>query len=163
MSIKIYFDMDGTVYDFYSQTNWLDRLINEDVSVYKEGGLLFNIVEFNNVVRNLISRGVEFGVITWASKGSSDEFFRETETAKRQWCKEYLPFCTSFVVQEYGTPKQYGISKRTKKDILIDDNIEVLKMWDNFGTRRGFQITKYKDVTRILRDIELKLILNQEI
>jgi hypothetical protein len=151
-SIKIYFDLDGTVYDLYNIPNWLEILRNENPDVYIMGKKLFSD-ELYKVAATLMRYGVKFGVITWGSMVASPEFEIESENAKRQWVNENLPFVESFVYQQYGTPKQQAIKNRTKNDILIDDNSEVLKVWINNKTRTGYQVTKENNVVDILKEI----------
>jgi deoxyribodipyrimidine photolyase len=152
-SIKIYFDLDGTVYNLYGINDWLSKLREEKVSVYTEGEKLFEESKFYKIVCSLLSYGVRFGVITWGSMTATPEFEIETENAKREWVKENLPFVESFAYQQYGTPKQQAIKNRTRNDILIDDNFDVLQTWINGKTRKGYQVTKEKDVTKILEEI----------
>lgn len=152
MSMKIYFDLDGTVYDLYGVDNWLELLREEISGVYTTGNSLFD-TEFYKVVSCLLAKGVKFGVITWLSMTASPEYEENTRTEKLNWCKEHLPFIETFVAQSYGTPKQNAIKSRTKNDILIDDNAEVLKVWCNGKTRTGYQVTNEKNVTQILKDI----------
>jgi deoxyribodipyrimidine photolyase len=152
-SIKIYFDLDGTVYNLYGINDWLSKLREEKVSVYTEGEKLFEESKFYKIVCSLLSCGVRFGVITWGSMTATPEFEIETENAKREWVKENLPFVESFAYQQYGTPKQQAIKNRTRNDILIDDNFDVLQTWINGKTRKGYQVTKEKDVTKILEEI----------
>ena len=152
MSIKIYFDMDGTVYDLYNVDNWLEKLRSEDVSVYSTGNRLFSD-DFYKVVSALMRYGVRFGVITWGSMTATPEFEEQTRQTKLQWVKEHLPFVESFHYQQYGTPKQQAIKNRTKNDILIDDNSDVLRVWINGNTRKGYQVTAEKSVTQILTEI----------
>lgn len=151
-SIKIYFDLDGTVYDLYNVPNWLEILRNENPDVYTMGEKLFSD-ELYKVAATLMRYGVKFGVITWGSMVASPEFEVQTENVKRQWVNENLPFVESFVYQQYGTPKQQAIKNRTQNDILIDDNSEVLKVWINNKTRTGYQVTKENNVVDILKEI----------
>ena len=157
MSIKIYFDMDGTVYDLYGVADWLNKLRTEDVSVYATGNRLFDD-EFYKVVSALMRYGVRFGVITWGSMTATPEFEVQTEETKRQWVNEHLPFVESFHYQQYGTPKQQAVKNRTKNDILIDDNSDVLRVWINGNTRKGYQVTAEKSVTDILKEILATLV-----
>lgn len=152
MSMKIYFDLDGTVYDLYNVPNWLEILKNENPDVYTMGEKLFSD-ELYKVAATLMRYGVRFGVITWGSMVASPDFEVQTEDVKRQWVNENLPFVESFVYQKYGTKKQQAIKNRTKNDILIDDNSEVLKTWINNKTRTGYQVTKENSVVNILKEI----------
>lgn len=149
--------MDGTVYDLYGVADWLNKLRTEDVSVYATGNRLFDD-EFYKVVSALMRYGVRFGVITWGSMTATPEFEVQTEETKRQWVNEHLPFVESFHYQQYGTPKQQAVKNRTKNDILIDDNSDVLRVWINGNTRKGYQVTAEKSVTDILKEILATLV-----
>lgn len=152
MSIKIYFDLDGTVYDLFGVPNWLEKLNTEDVSVYSEGSSLF-ANDFYKIVSALMRYGVRFGVITWGSMTATPEFEVKTEETKRRWVKDNLPFCESFAYQQYGTPKQQAVKNRTQNDILIDDNSDVIKVWENGKNRTAYKVTDDKCVTDILKEI----------
>ena len=43
MTKAIYFDMDGTIADFYGVDGWLDCLMNNDVKPYKVAKPLINM------------------------------------------------------------------------------------------------------------------------
>lgn len=153
MSMKIYFDLDGTVYDLYGQKDWLDKLRNEEKGIFNTDNILFNPAEFYDVISKLLKKGVKFGVITWLSMTSTPEYDEIATAEKKQWCDKYLPFIDTFVAQAYGTPKQQGIIKRTKSDILIDDNAEVGIVWQNGKDRVYMQVTKENNVVTILNNI----------
>ena len=46
MSIKVYMDLDGTVYDLYNIENWEPKLCAEDADVFKEGNFIGNYTRF---------------------------------------------------------------------------------------------------------------------
>ena len=156
MSTKIYFDLDGTVYNLYGVLNWLERLRSEDVTVYSQGNKMFDD-ELYKAAATLMRYGVRFGVITWGSMTATPEFEVQTEETKRRWVKENLPFCESFAYQQYGTPKQQAIKNRTQNDILIDDNSDVIKVWENGKNRTAYKVTDEKSVTDILKEILTKI------
>lgn len=152
MSTKIYFDLDGTIYDLYSIPNWLQLLREEQPTAFTQGRPLFNH-DFYKVVASLLSKGVQFGVITWLPMQASPEYEEICRAEKIQWCKDYLPFISTFAAQSYGTPKQQAIKSRTRNDIIIDDNLDICQMWSNGKTRTAIQVTKEKNVTQILQEI----------
>lgn len=135
MSKIIYFDMDGTIANFYAVENWLERLRTEDATVYSDAAPLYN-EELIHACAELLNQGWEFGVITWGSMTATPEFDIETERIKRAWVERYLPFIHEFHYQHYGTPKQQAIGKRRKTMILIDDNIEICREWNTRGGMR---------------------------
>ena len=64
MNIKVYMDLDGTVYDLYNVVNWLEKLNLEDAQVFSEGDFIGNYNEFYEICNKLLAKGVQFGVIT---------------------------------------------------------------------------------------------------
>ena len=46
---KIYFDMDGTVYDLYGIDNWLEMLINEEKGAFLIGNPLVDMNKLENI------------------------------------------------------------------------------------------------------------------
>ena len=64
MSKKIYFDLDGTVYDLYNVENWLEKLRSETEKVFTEGDFLGNYDNFLSAICQLIGYGYSFGVIS---------------------------------------------------------------------------------------------------
>ena len=99
MSIKIFFDLDGTVYDLYSVENWLEKLRSEDASVFSEGDFIGDYNRFKTVCEKLVAVGVQFEVITWLPMQASPEYELECTEVKREWVKKFMPFVTEFTAQ----------------------------------------------------------------
>ena len=151
--IKIYFDMDGTVADFYSQENWLEMLRNETAGAFAFCKPLFDENSFYLLISDLAEKGAQFGVITWLPMQASRSYELICEIEKQNWCETYLPFISTFAAQSYGIPKQNAITKNAQLEILIDDNAEICKMWETRKRRKAYQVTKNYTVTDILCDI----------
>ena len=139
-SIKIWLDLDGTVYDLYSVENWLEKLRSENSSVFSEGGFIGDYDRFISICNKLVSVGVQFEVITWLPMQASEEYEIECAEAKREWVKKFMPFVTEFTAQSYGIPKQNAIKKRAKTMYLLDDNKEVCEMWNTNKMRRAINV-----------------------
>lgn len=137
MAKRIYFDMDGTVYDLYGVNDWLNKLETADVTAYTLGKPLVNLKELEKVCKALIANGYEIGVITWLCKGGSEKFNNETTTAKREWVNKNMPYVTEFTAQTYGTPKQKAVGRNVKFAVLVDDNDEVREMWNTPKQRKS--------------------------
>lgn len=152
MSIKIYFDMDGTVYDLYALPNWLQLLQSESTDAFTQGKPMFRD-EFYDVVSALLAKGVSFGVITWLPMQASDEYAQACEKVKREWCKKFLPFISTFQAQPYGVPKQNAIEKHASTEFLLDDNEEVGAMWETPKQRVHIKVSHKYDVTKALKGI----------
>ena len=142
MSIKIYMDLDGTVYDLYNVVNWLEKLNLEDAQVFSEGDFIGNYNEFWEICNKLLAKGVQFGVITWLPMQASSEYETECTEIKRSWVKKFMPFVTEFTAQSYGVPKQNAIVKRCKRMYLLDDNSEVCEMWKTNKMRIAINVNK---------------------
>ena len=142
MSIKIYMDLDGTVYDLYNVVNWLEKLNLEDAQVFSEGDFIGNYNEFWEICNKLLAKGVQFGVITWLPMQASSEYETECTEIKRLWAKKFMPFVTEFTAQSYGVPKQNAIVKRCKRMYLLDDNSEVCEMWKTNKMRIAINVNK---------------------
>ena len=142
MSIKIYMDLDGTVYDLYNVVNWLEKLNLEDAQVFSEGDFIGNYNEFWEICNKLLAKGVQFGVITWLPMQASSEYETECTEIKRLWVKKFIPFVTEFTAQSYGVPKQNAIVKRCKRMYLLDDNSEVCEMWKTNKMRIAINVNK---------------------
>ena len=154
MSKKIYFDCDGTLYDLYSISNWLDKLRNEEEGVFTENLFMGNYTEFLKEISRLFAAGYDFGVITWLPMGASPEYEEICRQEKIKWIKEYLPFVHDINITSYGIPKQNAIKKRSKQMILIDDNLEVCKMWETNSMRKAINLNDDFDIVMALKSIE---------
>lgn len=127
----IFFDMDGTIADLYGQPNWLANLRAENPAPYVKAEPMYNMEMLNSFLEVFKKFGFRVGVITWGSMNASKEYDNLVRRAKREWVHKYLPACQEFHYQRYGTPKYRATYQNIKinKDILIDDNEEVRKMW----------------------------------
>ena len=127
MEKKIYFDMDGTIADFYATKDWLERLANEETYPYEIAKPLLRMSALAKRLNNLQKRGYAVGVISWTAKDSTEEYHRAVETAKRNWLKKHLASVKfdEIKIVHYDTPKH-----EIGNGILFDDNAEIRKEWD---------------------------------
>lgn len=153
MSKKIYFDLDGTVYNLYSVENWLEKLRNEQENVFSEGNFMCDYSEFIERIHFLLDYGYSFGIITWLPMQASPEYEEICRQEKVEWIKKYLPFVTEVNICSYGIPKQNCIQKRAKEMWLIDDNAEVCKMWQTSKQRRYVNVNEDYTVIQALDEI----------
>ena len=106
-----YFDMDGTIADFYSVEGWLDDLISEKVRPYAEAKPLVNPENLKKIIEKLKAEGYNFGIISWTSKNGSKDFNKKVRKTKIEWLNKYFPDCFSEIhIIKYGTPK-YKVAK----------------------------------------------------
>ena len=157
-STKIFFDLDGTLFDLYSKKNWLERLQNEDATVFDGDGMTRGFMPdidhtFFEVINDLLDKGVQFEVITWLPMNASPEYEFACELRKRLWVKENLPFISKVTCLSYGMPKQNAISQRASTMILIDDNAEICEMWNTAKMRQAILVDSDYTVTNALASI----------
>ena len=127
MEKKIYFDMDGTIADFYATKDWLERLANEETYPYEIAKPLLRMSALAKRLNNLQRRGYVVGVISWTAKNSTTEYHKAVETAKRNWLKKHLASVKfdEIKIVRYDTPKH-----EIGNGILFDDNAEIRKEWN---------------------------------
>jgi len=118
--MKIYFDMDGTIADFYGVENWVSCLNNEDVTPYVVARPLVNMSYLARLLHLAQSKGHEICIISWTSRSGSAEFCKRIRAAKLQWLSVHLKSVRfdSVEIVPYGTPKHEG-----REGILFDDEV----------------------------------------
>ena len=133
MNKVIYFDMDGTIANLYAVEGWLDMLRNFEPYPYLEAAPMCDMFKLVKVLNALKAEGYIIGVITWLSKESTKEYDKEVRATKRLWLEAHgLWACMDEVhMVKYGTPK-HRVAK-IRQGILIDDNSDVRKAWENHG------------------------------
>ena len=121
MKITINFDMDGTIANLYGVENWLAYLIAEDTTPYEIAEPLLRLNQLARKLNALQKAGYELAVISWLSKGGTDEYNKAVTTAKLNWLNRHLPSVNwnAIHIVPYGTPKQNFCY--TPFDVLFDD------------------------------------------
>ncbi len=119
--MRICFDMDGTIANLYGIENWLDKLINNDASPYKEAATLVNMNSLARILNRLQKKGFEIGIISWLAKNSNAQYDNKVIDAKKAWLKKHLKSVRfDFInIVAYGTDK--NIVMTSACDILFDD------------------------------------------
>lgn len=125
MTKMIWFDMDGTLANFYNVDGWLDDLMAERTRPY-EIAKGINLAPIAKQLRRLSKDGWKIGVVSWTSKGGSEKFNAEVAEVKKVWLKKHLPSVdfAEIVILPYGTPKS-----KVGKGILFDDEIGNRTEW----------------------------------
>lgn len=125
--MKIWFDMDGTIADFYGVENWLDYLLNEDATPYEMAKPLLNMSLLARYLNKAQRQGHEIGIISWGSKNSTDNFLNMVVRAKFQWLNKHLPSVSfdKVYIEHYGTNKL----NRCGGGILFDDELNNRVTW----------------------------------
>lgn len=143
----LYFDMDGTLANFYGVENWLDYLQKEDVYPYENAKTLMHFSTLARLLNQIQKKGYKLGICSWLSKNSTIEFEIAVTYAKLKWLEEHLPSVSfdEIKIIKYGTPKykaccDYGF--------LFDDEEKNRKEWELSGKGIAFD---EKNIFKILK------------
>lgn len=142
----IYFDMDGTIANFYNVEGWLNYLINKDATPYKVAKPMINMNSLAKILNNLQKKGYEIGIVSWLSKNSTAEFDVEVTKAKIKWLSTHLKSVkfNEIHIVAYGTPKQNIVNNPL--GILFDDEEPNRKNWK--GTAYNVE-----NILEVLKDL----------
>lgn len=142
--MKIWFDMDGTIADLYAVDGWLADLIACETRPYEVAAPMIDTVALAAALNAAKANGHEIGIISWTSKGGSDEYNARVETAKREWLAQNLPTVTwnTIRVVAYGTDKRATCGG----GILFDDEEPNRSNW-------GKGAYEPCEILRILRNL----------
>lgn len=123
---QINFDMDGTIANLYGVENWLEKLVNNDPSPYKEAKPMVNMAVLARYLNKLIKAGYEVNIISWLAKNSNENYDELVTQAKIDWLKTHLKSVkfTNINIVAYGTYKE-----NLGKGILFDDEENNRKYW----------------------------------
>lgn len=129
MKRTIYFDMDGTIADFYGVNGWLKYLEKSQTKPYRTARPIFASykTDFFNLIEKLQKKGYKIGVISWSSKCGTADFHNRIRKAKLGWLAKNFPFAEEIHIIPYGTDKK---SVALDKDgYLVDDEDKNLENW----------------------------------
>lgn len=117
--MKIWFDMDGTLVDFYGVQGWLPAILAEDTRPYEKAHGIGNLAHIARLLNKVQANGHEIGIISWTAKGGTAEYNERVATAKRVWLARHLASVkwNEIKVVEYGTNKYMACGG----GILFDD------------------------------------------
>ena len=129
MTKAIYFDMDGTIANFYGVPNWLDYLIASDPTPYKVAKPLVNMNLLARLLNRLQAEGYHIGIVSWLSKCGTDEYNATVTATKENWLNRHLHSVNwnEIVIVPYGTPKQMVV--QFADGILFDDEEQNRANW----------------------------------
>lgn len=133
MSKAIYFDMDGTIANFYGVENWLDSLIKEHTKPYRIAKSLVNMRKLGKELNRLQNAGYHIGIVSWLSKSGTEEFRARISTTKLNWLKKHIGAVKwdEIKIVPYGTPKSSVVEHPT--GILFDDEKPNRLEWGKSG------------------------------
>ena len=145
MSVKINFDMDGTLVNLYGVEDWLKKLVAEDETPYIDAKPCIDLRVFAIMINRLKRNGYEIGVISWLSKAGSPDYNRRVTKAKLEWLQKHLPSVEwdSIEIVPYGTQKERF---NMGGDILFDDEQKNREEWTGFAFNE-------KNIIEILRSL----------
>lgn len=123
-----YFDMDGTLADFYGVRNWLDYLRNKDTYPYEVARPLHRFASLARMLNRVQAEGNRIGIISWGAENTPGQYNREIAETKRRWLAKHLPSVDfdEIHITVYGLPKEIF---KSDGDILFDDNENVRAEW----------------------------------
>jgi hypothetical protein len=129
MEKAIYFDMDGTIADFYGVEGWLDDLIAGHTRPYREAKSLVDMRKLGKLLNTLQGEGWHIGIISWLSKSGTDEYNERVTEVKRKWLAKHLGAVKfdELNIVKYGTPKQKAV--KFPLGILFDDEKPNRENW----------------------------------
>lgn len=147
MEKAIYFDMDGTFVNLYGVENWLEMLINEDVTPYANAKPLVRLSTFAFLLNKLHKKGWHIGIVSWLSKNGSEEYNNAVTNAKVEWLAKHIPSVKwdEIKIVKYGTPKSSVVN--FKNSVLIDDEENNRNEWEGVA----FDETKIFDILKVFR------------
>lgn len=134
--MTIYFDMDGTIADFYGVNGWLDCLESYDTRPYKVAKPLLKMNVLARLLNNLQKSGYTIGIISWTARNSTESFHNEVKREKEKWLHTHLKSVNfdEINIIEYGVPKS---SVATENDILFDDDERVRGEWKGIAYKEN--------------------------
>jgi hypothetical protein len=147
MTKAIYFDMDGTIANFYGVPNWLDFLMASDPYPYKAAQPLLNMSSLARLLNRLQADGWHIGIVSWLSKNGTAEFNEAATITKIEWLNRHLHSVNwnEVVIVPYGTPKQEVVE--FSSGILFDDEILNRNNW----TGTAYDVENILEILKGLR------------
>jgi hypothetical protein len=130
MTKAIYFDMDGTIANFYGVPNWLECLVASDPTPYRVAKPLVNMSALARLLNRLQADGWHIGIVSWLSKNGTDGFNEIVTNAKMEWLHRHLRSVewNEIKIVPYGTPKQEVV--KFSGGLLFDDEAPNRYNWD---------------------------------
>ena len=142
----IYFDMDGTIADFYSVPHWLDHLDRMETTPYELAKPMFNFSAFARLLHAVQAKGHRIGIISALSRTGDADFHARIKKAKSKWLAQHLPSVNWDEIHyvPYGSNK---IEYATEEFVMLFD--------DEFGNRANWVGISYTPdkILEVLRDM----------
>lgn len=145
MNVSINFDMDGTIADLYSVSEWLTDLESHNPRPYKEAKPMVNMSLLSRYIHKAQAMGYEVNIVSWLSKSSNSEYDKAVAEAKMEWLKKHLRSVQfdKVVIVPYGTPKSTCV-ENAQNGILFDDEHKNRAEWNGISAEPSeiFEILK---------------------
>ena len=143
---RIWFDMDGTIADFYGVDGWLESIKAGETRPYDMAKGLGNTAYIARLLNKAQASGCEIGIISWTAKVDNPAYHKAVETAKRVWLGKHFPSVkwNTIKVVAYGTDKKTA----TGGGILFDDEEGNRKAWGENAYEPADIIEVLKGLTR---------------
>lgn len=144
--MRICFDMDGTIANFYGVANWLKYLEAEDTKPYEEATVLLNMSILARYLNKLQRMGHELVIISWTAKHGTPKYNEAVAEVKKAWLRKHL----NSVEWDEINIVPYGFGKWNfavdADDILFDDEAQNREAW----TGKAYEP---KNILEILKNI----------
>ena len=126
-TMKIWFDMDGTIANLYAVDGWLDMITARDTRPYEIAAPMVDTLALATFLNEAKANGHEIGIISWTAKNAPAEYNARIANAKREWLARNLSTVTwnTIRVVAYGTDKRTA----TGGGILFDDEEPNREAW----------------------------------
>lgn len=143
---EIYFDMDGTLVDFYNEKRWLEDIKTEKIDPYINAKSLVDISSLIKELKVLKRENYKIGIISWTAKNSRREFHERVIDAKKEWLRRNFKDFNfdEIIIIEYGKSKWEQVKE--KNSILFDDCSSVREDW------KGISFTE-KEIFKVLKEL----------
>ena len=127
MKKEIWFDLDGTLANFYGVKNWLKYLIEENTYPYDVAKPMHNFSLLARYLNRLQTQGWKIGIISWTSKNGSDLYNGQVALSKICWLHKHLKSVQwdEIHIVKYGTNKY----SECGGGILFDDEERNRRAW----------------------------------
>ena len=130
MKKEIWFDMDGTIANFYGVEGWLEYIKREQTKPYREAKPLIDMKHLAKELNRLQKLGYTIGIISWLAKDSTKAYDNAVRTVKHDWLDAFdFPYNELHFVK-YGTTKANCTRKYGGRQVLFDDNEKVRNGWN---------------------------------
>lgn len=127
--MDFWFDMDGTIADFYNVPEWLEFLKKEDTTPYREAKTIGNAQVLARYMNRAIDKGHTINIISWCSKTGSEEFNARIAQEKLKWLQIHFKSVKfeRILIVPYGTNKRECVG--TGQKVLFDDEERNRREW----------------------------------